>query len=176
MILIRPLQEAIKSTFGRHCSREQAKSTTGIPKAILGDQSDDQSQWQSMAMAMTMTNEPTTGTPKAILSDQSDDQSCIQLIASKDITALGSYLVSDSLLSSSVKLQRSRYFFFVENMPRNFAFGLPQGRLCIKKSTYLKHCQKKCQNQIEQEDVFLGSLPFEVIQERPCTYVQNDRG
>ena len=79
MMLIRPLQEAIKSSFGRHRSREQAK--------------------------------PTTGTPKAILGDQSDDQSRIQLIASKDIIALGSYLVSDRILSSSVKLQKSEYFF-----------------------------------------------------------------
>ena len=67
---------------------------------------------------------PMTETPKAILSDQSDDQSRIQLIASKDITALGSYLVSDRILSSLVKLQKNEYFF-VENMPHNYAFGLP---------------------------------------------------
>ena len=75
---------------------------------------------------------PMTETPKAILGDQSDDQSRIQLIASKDIAALGSYLVSDRILSSSVKLQKSEYFF-VENMPHNYAFGR-------KKSIYFKHC------------------------------------
>ena len=71
-----------------------------------------------------MTIKPTTGTPKAILSNQLDDQSRIQLIASKDIAALGSYLVSDGFLSSSGKLRKWQ-IFLVENMPHNYAFGLP---------------------------------------------------
>ena len=67
---------------------------------------------------------PMTETPKAILGDQSDDQSRIQLIASKDIAALGSYLVSDSLLSTSANHEKWQ-IFFVENMPHNYAVGLP---------------------------------------------------